>query len=255
MDLFGDQAVNAIPNSYQNRLCAFHYGREVQTAVGTYYVLEKQVEIPQFELVVHGCREGREASFDLGPHVIDEEMATNVVVDQIVYLDIESTGLRPEQPLFLIGLLMFNKGQPLLKQFLARTPAEEKALLAAVQEAVAGFKVVVTYNGKKFDIPYIESRMRQHAIGFCFKQFHIDLLWHARRHYRDRLPNCRLVTLEEHILHMHRVDDVPGYQIPDLYRRFVRKQDARMLLGILEHNALDLISLSRLMFLVGPRRD
>jgi uncharacterized protein len=97
--------------------------------------------------------------------------------------------------------------------------------------------------------------MRRHTIGYCFKQFHIDLLWHARRHYGDRLPNCRLVTLEEHILHMHRVDDVPGYQIPDLYRRFVRKQDARMLLGILEHNALDLISLSRLMFLVGPRRD
>jgi uncharacterized protein YprB with RNaseH-like and TPR domain len=96
-------------------------------------------------------------------------------------------------------------------------------------------------------MPYIESRMAYYGVMFRWQQFHIDLLWHARNLYRGVLPNCRLVTLEENILLQRRQDDVPGSRIPEVYRSFVRKQEPALMRGILEHNALDLISLHKLL--------
>ena len=43
---------------------------------------------------------------------------------------------------------------------------------------------------------------------------------------------------------MHRVGDVPGYEIPSRFFRFVRDGDARPLEAVLEHNRLDLLSLA-----------
>jgi uncharacterized protein YprB with RNaseH-like and TPR domain len=170
--------------------------------------------------------------------------------EDLVFLDIETTGLWFSQPLFLVGILYWRDGHFTLKQFLARHYQEERALLAALLSELPSFKVVVTYNGKKFDIPYIEGRTVAHGLFYRFEQQQLDLLFHARRCYRGLLPNCRLATVEEGLLDLTREDDIPGHLIPQVYHRFVQTQEPRLMKNILAHNAQDLFSLAHLLPLV-----
>ncbi len=175
--------------------------------------------------------------------------------EDIVYLDIETTGLWSTQPLFLVGLLYYHEGQLRSRQLLARNLQEEKPLLAGLIEDLARFSMIVTYNGRNFDIPYIENRTVAHRLFYRSSHEQIDLLYHARRHFRGVLPDCRLVTLEEHLLGKKREDDIPGYLIPATYYRYVRTRDAKLLSGILEHNRDDLLAMEGMMPLVTTAAD
>jgi len=117
-------------------------------------------------------------------------------------------------------------------------------------EAVKDFKVVVTYNGKRFDIPFMAERSIEHRLFYSYSHHQVDLLYHARRQLRNSLPNCRLTTLEEHILDFRREDDIPGYLIPETYHRFTQKQDPDLVQPILEHNRMDLLAMARLLSLL-----
>jgi hypothetical protein len=80
------------------------------------------------------------------------------------------------------------------------------------------------------------------------------MLHPARRLWRTRgewdgssEASCSLGTLEKLLAGVHRVGDVPGFEIPSRYFQFVRDGDARPLEAVLEHNRLDLISLALVM--------
>jgi len=102
----------------------------------------------------------------------------------------------------------------------------------------------VTFNGKTFDMPLLQTRVRmtrtRQGLGDLA---HLDLLHPARRLYRDRIPSCRLQELERQFLGLERVEDIPGWEIPSVYFRYVRSRRFRALLPVFEHNALDVLSL------------
>lgn len=75
---------------------------------------------------------------------------------------------------------------------------------------------------------------------------HCDLLHHARRRWRGRLPNCKLQTLEQYLCGRRRTGDIPGHAIPAAYHEYVRSGDAWQMRSILHHNALDLVTLLQL---------
>lgn len=183
----------------------------------------------------------------------DEEILAYYRPEDIVFLDIESTGLWASQPLFLVGLLMRRGGRLVFKQLLARRLDEEKALLAYLISELKRYSLLVTFNGKQFDIPYIEGRTVEHRLFYRCALEQIDLLHHARRHYRGVLPDCRLVTLEEHLLGLKREGDIPGHLIPERYFRFAKTQEAALLEDILQHNVLDLMAMARLFYLVQEK--
>lgn len=172
---------------------------------------------------------------------------------EVVCLDIETTGLWANQPLFLVGVLCLDQGELVLKQLLARHYQEERALLTYLSRLLAQAQVIVTFNGKRFDLPYIEQRLVYHNLPPLKELFQVDLYFHARRLPQD-LPNRRLVTLEEYLLGKEREGDVPGYLVPTLYHRFVRTGETQLLQPVLEHNVQDVISLARLLYLVGHRQ-
>jgi hypothetical protein len=112
-----------------------------------------------------------------------------------------------------------------------------------------------TYNGRTFDVPLIETRFMFHRVPCPLDGVpHLDMLHAARRLWRQRPltmgtpdpddSSCSLAVLEKHIAGLHRVGDVPGYEIPSRFFKFVRSGDARPLEAVLEHNRLDLISLA-----------
>ena len=105
----------------------------------------------------------------------------------------------------------------------------------------------MTYNGKSFDLPLIETRYALNRLTTPFADMpHVDMLHHARRLWHGRDEDHRLGTLESAILGHEREGDVQGFEIPARYFHYVRTGDARPLAAVLEHNRLDLLSLALL---------
>ena len=168
---------------------------------------------------------------------------TDTPTDRLVFLDIEATGFTPGTPLFLVGILVERHGELRVLQLLARDYTEEAALLFELRRILAFSRTVVSFNGKTYDLPYVRDRMGYFGYDFPPDLAHIDLLHEGRRRFKDRLPNCKLQTLERAICRRGRVGDIPGEAIPDAYHAFVRTGNALEIRDILHHNALDLVTL------------
>ncbi|HSK08765.1 MAG TPA: ribonuclease H-like domain-containing protein [Vicinamibacterales bacterium] len=198
-----------------------------------------------------------------------------------LFFDLETTGLSGGAGTyaFLVGCGWFENDGFRTTQFFLRGYAEERALLHAVAAFVRDFRrplttghcppiTVVTYNGRSFDLPVMETRYVLHRLVSPFAALqHLDLLFPARRLWQRRLvragsdrraalsglqpdpgsrASCALTVLEEDILGFTREGDVPGWEIPGRYFAYTRSGDAQALEAVLEHNRLDLISLGAL---------
>jgi hypothetical protein len=166
--------------------------------------------------------------------------------DGVVLLDIETTGLAGS-PLFLIGLLSVEGGRLNLCQLFADRPAEEAWVLEGFFRKVDGFALLVTFNGARFDVPYLQERAAVHGIPRIALPPNLDLLPHARRRWQGALPDFRLTTLEAAICGRTRAGDVPGSEIPGRYAEFLRTGDRELIAPILEHNAQDLLTTAELL--------
>ncbi len=167
-------------------------------------------------------------------------------VSRAAFVDTETTGLSGAAGTyaFLIGAGRFRDGAFHVKQFFMRHPGEEAAQLEALSDWVDGCDGLVTFNGKAFDAPLLATRYVMNGQPNPLADVrHLDLLPASRRLWRRRLPDCRLVSLESHVLGLDRVDDVPGWLVPERYLRYQRDGDARPLEGIFRHNALDILAM------------
>ncbi len=163
----------------------------------------------------------------------------------VCYLDIETTGLG-SSPLFLIGLMYENDGGLYLDQLFARDYSEEESVLHFFNDLMSRFDIVVTFNGARFDIPFIAERMAYHRIPFELRHHHLDLLPISRELVGTGTPDHRLQTLERHLCGRKRVGDIPGHEIPEAYHEFVRTGDAAAIQTIFHHNRLDLVTMLQL---------
>jgi uncharacterized protein YprB with RNaseH-like and TPR domain len=181
--------------------------------------------------------------------------------DRTLFVDLETTGLSggAGTVAFLVGCGWFDMGAFQVRQFLLTSYASERALLDAVASCFDAASLLVTYNGKTFDVPVMETRWSFHRMRMPLESVrHFDMLHPARRLWRSRSSDlgarasldaadsggCRLGTLERVLCDVTRVGDVPGLEIPGRYFQFLRTGDARQLEPVLEHNRLDLISLA-----------
>jgi tetratricopeptide (TPR) repeat protein len=133
-------------------------------------------------------------------------------------------------------------------QLFLKEPADEPALLARLDQLLSPFDTVVTYNGKAFDIPLLNTRHVLNAFQTPFGEFHhIDLLALARRIWKNRLPSRSLGTVESEILGVARgQEEIPGWMVPEIYFEYLKTGDARPLSGVFYHNRMDILSLGGL---------
>lgn len=174
--------------------------------------------------------------------------------EEVLYLDIETCGLS-SVPLFLIGTMSYTNNDFQIEQLFARDYSEEHPLLEYLLAQLEQHRVLVTYNGKTFDYPFIKERGMYHRLLFPDDIFHCDLLHEARRRWREFLPDCKLQTLEKHLLQRWRTDDIPGHEIPEAYHEYVRTGDTYRILTILKHNVLDVMSMAELALYMVDGRD
>jgi uncharacterized protein YprB with RNaseH-like and TPR domain len=165
---------------------------------------------------------------------------------RILFLDIETCGLQ-SQPVFLVGLCHIGDRNLVLRQLFARDYAEERSLLAEVERILGEHDFLVTYNGKTFDLPFLRHRAVYHRMRFETSIPHLDLLWMVRRRWKDRLPDCKLKTLEWRVLRRLRAGDIDGSEIPGTYHEYVKHGQPHRLLPVFHHNLLDVVAMAELL--------
>jgi uncharacterized protein YprB with RNaseH-like and TPR domain len=218
-------------------------GEVVETPCGQHFETEKLYE-----------RHRRHGSMDISSLLeLPEDLlgalsggeARPAPVGRWAFLDTETTGLAGGTGTyaFLVGVGRISPDGFRVRQFFMRDYGEEPSLLWALARHLAEFDVLVTFNGKTYDQPLLETRFRLARARSPFDRLaHLDLLHGARRLWKLRLESCRLVDLENQILGVEREGDLPGEMIPYVYFEYLRTQQAFRLVPIFHHNATDILT-------------
>lgn len=168
--------------------------------------------------------------------LVDEERFT--------FLDIETLGLGGA-PVILTGMAWIEDGVINVRQRLAPAPEMEGAVLE-IYHHIPPDSIIVTFNGASFDLPYIRRRSAVHGLENRLENCHVDLYHISRRLWGHRLPDCKLSTVERHILGAERDLDIPGSHVPDYYRTYLSTGSPGPLVPLVEHNRDDIINMALL---------
>jgi len=235
-----EEAVEGIVTGSRHGAGAYVITSEVLTAEGAPSPLNAA-----FHDALHrpdsGIRAWLSAMFDLEA----------IVPADAAFFDLETTGLA-STPVFLIGAMSWEGDRLVVKQFFARDYSEEPGVLSLFFDWVAEKRLLVSFNGKSFDLPYTRVRAAANGVPFSIDLPHFDLLHVARRVWKGTLPNHRLQTLERYVCGRVRQDDIPSWEIPEAYHAYVRTANAAEIVEILRHNMLDLVTLADLMVRLPP---
>ena len=208
----------------------------------------------------------------------DEDFLFCVNPEEIMFFDIETTG-QTSSEVFLIGMGYYsNQGKFVTELLFAREIAEEIAILYYFLHKIVGYRMFVTYNGRSFDIPFIQNRIsilfepkdieefllqgipvcspveKSTGIFGLSKQIfdrliHFDLYHAIRCEFKNQFPNYKLTTAEQYLLDFERIDNLPSAEVPIAYKSFI--EDSNLFMGamykILEHNFYDVVNLERLL--------
>ncbi len=220
-------------------------GREVVTPLGAYQLIENRYPLD----FVHGplplaallARDPATAA-----RLARDDALAGADLRSLAFLDIETTGLGGTGSLvFLVGVGAIEADEFILRQYFLRDPGEEEAMLTTLVQDLAPCTGWVTFNGRAFDLPQLETRLTlNRQRGALGQRPHLDLLNPARKLYQRRLESCSLGHIEQHVLHILRdQEDVPGALIPQMYQDYLRTHDASEMHRVIYHNAIDILSM------------
>jgi len=182
---------------------------------------------------------------------------SEIPLDQYLFIDTETTGLSGGAGtyVFLAGVAKYENDGIHFAQFFLQDPANEPCQLAALEEFSASAKVLVSYNGKSFDLPRIKNRYLFHGWPAPYQNiYHIDLLHIVRRLWKNHLPTCSLGDIEYHLLDIQREShDIPGWQVSEKFFEYLQNNDPEPLKGVFYHNEVDVISLITLLSYITDR--
>lgn len=174
-----------------------------------------------------------------------------------MFLDTETSGLAGGTGtwVFLVGCLTIDKvasdtGEPIefvLHQYLLTRLDAEAAYLDALRCEFERSELMLSYNGKTFDLPLLASRFRLAGQSLSVSAIaHLDLLFYTRRAFSGIWPNCRLATAETNLLDLVRNDDLPGSEAPGAWLGWLRRGETGRLAAVVRHNRYDVLSLAAL---------
>lgn len=229
-------------------------GQVRSTPVGTYFVAEEDWALSHR----HGdlpLAAALEVSPLLVARLASLPDSEGFDLRRAVFFDIETSGLSGGTGtyVFLVGAGFFEGEAFCIRQFFMRDVTEEPAYLHAVAELLDRFDAVVSFNGRTFDLPLLNTRFTlARQPRRLVRAPHLDLLKPSRRLWSQRLTSCALSSLEREVLGVRRAEeDVPGWLVPRLYFDYVQTGDASDLAGVFYHNLVDVLSMVTLAARLG----
>ena len=163
-----------------------------------------------------------------------------------LFMDTETSGLAGGTGtlVFLFGGVQVDGSGIRLRQWLLTRFAGEALLMTEIRKAFAQCRLLVSYNGKSFDLPLLRTRQRLHGHSLDESQLtHLDLLHPARSAFSGRWPDVRLQTAERRLCDFQRHDDLPGREAPRAFTRWLREGKTDDLLRVVRHHRDDVLSL------------
>ncbi len=157
--------------------------------------------------------------------------------DKVVYLDIETTGMGRGTD--HITTIVAYDGVNLQHFIHGRN-------LDQFPDYMRSVELLVTFNGKSFDLPFI-----QRQFGETFSPVHLDLRYILKSvGVQGGLKKC-----ERHLgLDRGDLDGVDGYMAVLLWREYRRSKNSRALETLLAYNSLDVLNLEPLMITAFNRK-
>ena len=220
-------------------------GREINTEYGTFW-LDKREYDAGFE---HGTY-----NFSRMIEVGGQDLSIFGVSDlgsSPAFVDTETTGLAGGAGTiaFLVGIGVWKVDKFIIHLVFIRNPDEEHAAMHYVADVLDHCTGLVTYNGRSFDLPLLQTRfILNRMVPNWLDLPHLDLLMVARRLWRDHLPSRRLGEIEGKILSITRTDeDLPSFLIPFYYRQYLETGDTTQMRKVIYHNVIDILSLVSLL--------
>jgi uncharacterized protein len=223
-------------------------GHVIDTPVGQTYLVDQFYP----DQVLHGNQVLKlSAPMEGISRWLNEPSILQTPKEEFCFLDTETSGLAGGAGTyaFLIGVGRFKDNQFQLAQFFMRDPGEEPAHLLALEAFLGPSNILVTFNGKAFDVPLLNARYTMQGwLSPLRDLIQIDLLHFARKLWRNHLPSRALGFLEVEILNVHRsADEVPGWMIPQIYFEYLQTGDAHQMKNVFYHNAMDVLSMAALL--------
>ncbi|WP_254660037.1 ribonuclease H-like domain-containing protein [Lysinibacillus sp. AR18-8] len=208
-------------------------------------VFKRQVSYPfsyqhghyQLQSFFEALKKWQDAEFD-HPYALDME-------ESVLFFDTETTGLKGVGThIFLLGFLEVAEESFILTQYIMADPAHEAAFLFE-SKLWQKSATVITYNGKSFDWPQLETRwtLHQKTLPKLRSQRQIDLLHSSKRLWKNDMERLKLKSVEEEKLGFWRKGDIPGHLAPIIYLDAVKSGIPDALIKVLHHNEWDLLSL------------
>lgn len=172
----------------------------------------------------------------------------NLDLSTALFIDLETTGLSGGT-----GTIPFNVGMGYYKDdkfwvvqyFLGDLSDEERMIQEMAQFFNdMNFQSLVTYNGKNFDIPLLETRFILYREPFPLSDLpHLDFMYPARNLWKHKYDNCRLSYLAQEVVQTGRTEDIPSAEVPWRYFRYLQTGNYDLVEPILYHNQEDILSL------------
>jgi len=180
--------------------------------------------------------------------------AQSFTPEDILVLDLETSGLgRGRTVAIMIGLGYYQDGEFFVEQiFLPDFDAEEHSF-DRLRQLCETRSLLITFNGKSFDLPVLESRLLYHQIWLNLRDLqHLDLLHIARRLWKRKLPSCALETIEYYVLgHIRDQElDLPGAQVPQTYFHYLATGETKLIKRVFVHNQDDILHTAALFTLI-----
>ena len=151
------------------------------------------------------------------------------------YLDIETTGLSPEySEITVVGIHLFDGFDTSFIQLVGENVTTDNIL-----RALKGADIIYTYNGSRFDLPFIYRRL---GVNLARLFRHCDLMYDC---WRSNLYGG-FKAVERQLGIDRRLKEINGYEAVRLWWRYVNDYDEEALAILLEYNREDVLNLKAL---------
>ena len=220
-------------------------GTTIKNDLGSFIRVQQKIRLDGQHGVI-GLAEANKLSSKLIATASKNKVSAEFDISRALFIDTETTGLSGGTGTyaFLIGIGFLEKDQLVVEQLFMDNLNGEPALLTYLNELIKSHRGIVSFNGKSFDIPLLVTRFVRHRMNPVIDLHeHFDLLHASRRLWQNDFGSCSLGTLEENVLGFRRIDDIPGKEIPNIYREFLQSGLTGKLPQVMLHNKFDIISL------------
>ena len=166
----------------------------------------------------------------------------------IIFFDIETTGLKAAySDLYIIGYAVIDNDRLNITLLFNNDGRSEPEMLEYFSKAVSKYKIIVTYNGDTFDLPYIKEKYRQFEIPCVISDKKSFDIYRYIRKYKKILHMDSMKQSDiENLMGIKRASFISGGELINTYKEYIKTKNNKSLNLLITHNKDDISGLANI---------